>query len=451
MLDHGRGQKERAYQELESVIKRQPKSEQAQLLKARFLTTDRRFAEVVPITTEVLKANPKSDFGQYLHASALDATGQREAGLAMLKELLGRNPTLVAAQLKLIEMYLATGDLDGARDLAQQAVKSRPESIVVRTLAARVALARGDLRAAETDLVLIAKVTPDSPQVQTLLGDLYRRQGKLSVSERAYARALELDPSSLPALTGVLQSDLDAHRLDEARTKVTTRLEQEPKNPSLLILTGRVLAATGDMPRAESMFREAVTVDPNRMDGYVALAGLYKAQRKLDDARHEFDEVAQRNPAAAFAAKTLAGVMLESQGKQDEARKYYEEALTLNSRAGIAANNLAWMLAERGENLDKALELAQTAKAVMPDSPYVTDTLGWVYYKKGMTTLAIQALREAASQSPTNPRIQYRLGVAYLSSGDRNNARASLEKSLKLDPKFDSADEARRLLGTIKG
>jgi Flp pilus assembly protein TadD len=74
-----------------------------------------------------------------------------------------------------------------------------------------------------------------------------------------------------------------------------------------------------------------------------------------------------------------------------------------------------------------------------------------VYYKKGMTTLAIQALREAASQSPTNPRIQYRLGVAYLSSGDRNNARASLEKSLKLDPKFDSADEARRLLGTIKG
>ena len=40
--------------------------------------------------------------------------------------------------------------------------------------------------------------------------------------------------------------------------------------------------------------------------------------------------------------------------------------------------------------------------------------------------------------------MQYRLGLAYLQAGDKKNARASLEQALKLDPKFEQADEAER-------
>ena len=117
----------------------------------------------------------------------------------------------------------------------------------------------------------------------------------------------------------------------------------------------------------------------------------------------------------------------------------------------IAANNLAAMLADNGENLDRALELAQTAKAQLPQNAQASDTLGWVYYKKGLGSLAISALQEGVKQDPANPVIHYHLGLAFLQNGDKPEARAALERALRLKPEFRGADDAKRLLGTLKG
>jgi Tfp pilus assembly protein PilF len=50
---------------------------------------------------------------------------------------------------------------------------------------------------------------------------------------------------------------------------------------------------------------------------------------------------------------------------------------------------------------------------------------------------------------PENAIVIYHLGMAYYKKGDLENARAELNKALKIDQSFNGADEARRILAEI--
>jgi Flp pilus assembly protein TadD len=50
---------------------------------------------------------------------------------------------------------------------------------------------------------------------------------------------------------------------------------------------------------------------------------------------------------------------------------------------------------------------------------------------------------------PQNPIYHYHLGLACLSVGDKKQARTSLEQALKLNPDFEGAADARKILGTL--
>ena len=142
----------------------------------------------------------------------------------------------------------------------------------------------------------------------------------------------------------------------------------------------------------------------------------------------------------------MVGMILQVQNRPDEARARYEKILQIDPRAVVAANNLAYMKAESGMDLDIALQLAQTAKASQPDDPDVNDTLGWVYYKKDMASLALNPLQQSVNHTPNNPIYRFHLGMAYLKTGDKDKAREMLQQALKLDPRFERAEDAKRAL-----
>jgi tetratricopeptide (TPR) repeat protein len=91
------------------------------------------------------------------------------------------------------------------------------------------------------------------------------------------------------------------------------------------------------------------------------------------------------------------------------------------------------------------LTLAQAAKKELPDQPEVNDTLGWVYYRKGLFGLAIEALEQSVQKDPDNAVYLYHLGMTYAGQGDRTRARSALDRALALNPRFDGAEQARRV------
>ena len=106
--------------------------------------------------------------------------------------------------------------------------------------------------------------------------------------------------------------------------------------------------------------------------------------------------------------------------------------------------------AERGGNIDVALNLAQKAKEQVPDDPHISDTLGWIYYKKNVPGRAVAYLKEAAEKLPNQALVRYHLGMAYHKNGNRDLAKKELAEALKIDPKFQGADEARATLNALK-
>jgi len=59
-------------------------------------------------------------------------------------------------------------------------------------------------------------------------------------------------------------------------------------------------------------------------------------------------------------------------------------------------------------------------------------------------------LKEAAEKLPDQPLILYHLGMAYHKNGNRDLAIKALDRALKIDPKFQGADEARSTLNALK-
>jgi len=440
-----------AYELIDTLLKTAPQNERAILMKARFFINDKKPSDALALTNQVLKANPQSAAGKYLQGEAFEGMGSIDEAITAYQDLLKLKPSDFSGQVRLAGLYLARGDFAGAEEQAGQAVKLQPTSGVAHAVLAKALLGQNKLNLAEAEVASLAKRNERSDEFQAIVGDMYFAKRDLARARTAYQSALRLQPDSFEALTGLVKVNLIDHKVEAARESVEARLAAAPTDVNVLNLAGTVYTAQGDGPKAEAAFKKALDVDPARFDTYSQLATFYMMRNRLDDAKRDFEEVARRQPKAAVGAQTMVGIILSMQHKTADARKQYEQVLAADPQAAVAANNLAWDYAESGGNLDTALSLAQTAKARLPNSWEASDTLGWIYYKKGLATLAVTALHQSADKAPTNPTVQYHLGLAYLKSGDKKAARKFLEQALKLDPKFEAADDARRALATIKG
>ena len=78
----------------------------------------------------------------------------------------------------------------------------------------------------------------------------------------------------------------------------------------------------------------------------------------------------------------------------------------------------------------------------------MSDTLGWVDHKRDLPGPAIDAFKHSIAKDSKNPLYHFHLGLAYAKAGKPAEARMAIQQALKLDPNFEQADEARKILAT---
>ena len=98
---------------------------------------------------------------------------------------------------------------------------------------------------------------------------------------------------------------------------------------------------------------------------------------------------------------------------------------------------------------DPEMRLAEIARSAQPGQAEFHDTLGWIYYRKGMTSQAMETLQRAVQLAPKDPAKRLHLGLAYVKEGLDPKAREELQEALKLDPKMPQADVARQALAKL--
>lgn len=443
------GQRSEAYKLIDQAVAKSPKNEFALLARAEMLTDDRKLDEALVAAKEAIAARPSpSAVSQLVLGRIHTARSEYAEALTALNEAVRLNPRWPPPHLQLARLHLAAGRVNEGMAAAQEALKIQPNSREAHLLVSRAALAKGDVALAESTIRVLVANDPKSATIQAQAGLLQLAKKNTRDARIAFERAIQLDPNQMDALNALSILDIQSGNGVAARERLEKRLGEQPSNAALRILAARTYIATGDLAGAERVLREAINLDSSMLMAYGMLGQVYATQKRLDEARQEFEQVAKRVPKSV-GPPTLVAMLYQIQNNKVEARRWYERALAIDSSAGVAANNLAWLTAEEGGNLDVALQLAQTAKSRLPDRPEVDDTLGWVYYKKGLTTLAITSFQASVAKEARNPLYHYHLGLAQVKNGDTEKGRASLKQALTLNPKFEGAAEAQKTLDTL--
>lgn len=178
-------------------------------------------------------------------------------------------------------------------------------------------------------------------------------------------------------------------------------------------MLGAIKSAQGQKEQAVTEFRMEIEAHPHGDASYLALANLYSAQGKWQDAIGTLEK-----------ARSISG-------------------------SPYVNNNLAYLYLEHGGDTNMALSLARDARRQLPDSPLTAGTLGWAFYKSGSYQTAIDQLTISTQKLPDNPENHYHLGMAYLGARRFELAARSLERALKIDPHFPGADDAKAALNSI--
>jgi putative PEP-CTERM system TPR-repeat lipoprotein len=442
------GQRGQALELVNEVIGHEPKNSAAHLLKGQLLVTSGRRDEALVAIRAATDAEPESAAAQFALGRLYAARGDMAAAEKAFTETLKLNPRATAAQVELSKLQLSSGRADVSLRNAEAAAANEPESLQPRLALVRSLVVSRQHARAKSELATLASAYPNVAEVHVLRGILAAEMNDATGARAALDKALELDPASTSALAAQIGMDLSAGRFDAAKARVDARVKSANVSGEELLLAARTYASAKDLAGAESYLRRAIEAEPTLLPAYAALARMYLSQRKLDQARKEFDVLAERQ-TEPVAPLTMSGIIAEAQGDKVRARERYERALAVNPQASVAANNLAWMLAENGGNIDRALQLAQSANAAEPEAPEIIDTLGWVYYKKNVPDLAVRAFQRCVEKSPSTAQYHYHLGLAYVQAGNASSGRKSLERALALKSDFAGADDARRALGAL--
>jgi len=85
-----------------------------------------------------------------------------------------------------------------------------------------------------------------------------------------------------------------------------------------------------------------------------------------------------------------------------------------------------------GGDVATAYVYIRKAVVLVPEDPDLQDTLAWWYYLSHDYPQAITILRKVVKAHPEHAIYRYHLGMAYLKSGDRDEAQHQLQKALDL-------------------
>ena len=440
-LAYAAGETANAHDMLDQLLRREPNSEPALLLEARWLLAEGSRERALARARAAVAANPRNVVAHYMRGLAESASHRSIDAIKSFTEVLHLNPRAAIAQVHLSRLHLIRNAVDTAVLFAEEALRNAPDSVDARLALVRAWIARGDHRRAEAELSTLKRQAPEVAPVHALDGSLQMILGDRAAARTAFVRAVQLDATSSEALGGLVTLDVVQGKTDAAEARIDAVRKAGVATPEVLLLAGKVYAIQQDLARSRDVLRQAIELDPLNLDAPVLLGQVLAQLGELDSARAEFDGVIGREPGN-LAARLMAALIVHAQGNLRDAKRRYDDLLKIEPRAALAANNLAAIYADERANLDLAQQLAESAADQFPAHPEVQDTLGWVYYQRQVLGQAIRQFERSIAADPDNASYHYHLGMAYAKNREPERARRALQTAVKLDPDHQGAQDA---------
>ena len=322
------------------------------------------------------------------------------------------DPTSSYLPQELADLYLQSGQSRVASAEFEDLLKRNPDDLNARRILARFYTARISqgqqqrmnedmLKAAIEQYRKISEQAPDDLENWMMLGRLQKLAMNSSAAEKAYKKALEIDPDNEEALTGLamVYGDLG----DNTNASLLLKRVAD-KSPSLRTLTALASAydQMKDYKGAAEAYRRALELNRENTDLKTAYAEELLKAADYDEALKVFQEIAAEDPSHLGAALKMSEIYRQ---KRDftKAHQYADKASELDpSNLEVQFNQVSLLEAE-----GKPVEAIRTLKEMLgamskkPLGPgdrtgraFLLERLGILYRTTDQTEQAVAAFRE---------------------------------------------------------
>ncbi len=276
--------------------------------------------QAVHLLERAVELDPQHEEALHLLGELRYRRGRYAEAGTLLEQALEQNPRAPDRWTLAAVAYLRAEQLEQAVKLAEEGLLLFPGQLSLVRVAAHGLLQLGRNREAverfETlrDLLTSADGASDEQRadVEATLGLLYTRLDDTSAADRAYERALALDPDHAMALNNYAYSLAERGRqLDRALEMARRAVELDPENASYLDTLGWVYFQREDYAAAERWIKQALDTGDASATVYEHYGDVQKALGNPSAARLFWQQALERDPGRDALREKLEALQRE--------------------------------------------------------------------------------------------------------------------------------------------
>jgi len=434
----GAGRLDEARQTLKDALADQPDFSRARVRLAELYERSGDWEQAAAQYGLAVQREPGSAELKRRHASALLRAGQPAAARDAIQDLV-KGPLASGTDLYLLfQADRDLGDLDAAESTARRLMKAEPDSVRGVYALSQVLDRRhdyqGEVKALEPAITRLRAAHAPGNQLAALLTQLgfaYQSLGRNDRAIEAFEQVRAATPRDAAGSVYLVQAYLVGGRNADAIALAERARVTFPDDLRLTELLAEAYRRQGHVDHGIALLEKTLQTraEPSV---YVSLSELYAAASRENDAIDLLTRARASFPDNEDVLFQL-GAVLEQAHRDAEAERAFRDLLARDPLNAQALNYLGYMLADRGRSLDEAVTLIKRALDRDPGNASYLDSLGWAYFKLGRYDLAIENLRQAASELTTNSVVQEHLGDALFRLKRVDEAISAWQRALEGD------------------
>ncbi|MHC4962273.1 MAG: tetratricopeptide repeat protein [Planctomycetota bacterium] len=257
--------------------------------------------------------DPKNAKWPHHSAFLYQLRGDNESAIRYLERTVELSPDYLPAVLKLADIYYKSGQAKKAHKGYQACLQLSAHDRYALLGLARIAVDQSNWKDAQEILEKALKQHPDFGAINQLLATVYGHFGRMADKQRLISRSYI--------------------RFEEAPDPWTTELQLLCFDVDKLIAMGSKAKQLGHYERAEEIYKHAIKLAPDHVNGYVEIANLYLDSKRFSDANVYLQKAIKLDPNNPQPYFKSALLLLREKKRPKEAEELFLKALSLNEES----------------------------------------------------------------------------------------------------------------------
>ena len=295
-------------------------------------------------------------------------------------------------------------------------------------------LQNGDAAGARRGLEKVSRMVPNSAAVWYNLALAGQHLGLHSKAIREYEKSLRISPAQVDALVNLGVSYKHLGDSGAAMESAQKALSLEPSHPRALNLVSSLMAESGDLLGALDCFQKSYRSDPGNLDTRQNLTSLAQALLADGDPERALEAL---NPLIEREDITREEQELHAHIRLDLRQYALAGPLIQELRNDYPDEESVWFLemlyCEWNKEPFRVIELAGNILERSPGDARVWDTLGRIYYDLNSIDDARASYQKAVELDPDNSTYRNHLGLTHAAVGEREQAEENYRAAIKLN------------------